>query len=66
MIVETLITTGHLLVFFVVREANEGKMVACEGFRNSKGFIRSIILLYVLKITGVHVTGQLWNHWRDG
>lgn len=51
-----------LLVFFKVGEPHEGKLIANEGFGCRKGLNFSFILLYLIKITGVYVTAQLWNH----
>ncbi len=38
-------------------------MIGSEGFRYWEGFLGTVVLLYVIKITGVCVTRQLGYYW---
>lgn len=53
----------HSLVLLEVCEANKWQLVAHKGSGWRKGLNISFIILYVVEVTGVYVTVQLWHNW---
>ena len=52
---------GNLLVLLEVGEPHEGKLVAHKGSGLGEG-VAPFDLLNVVKVAGVDVTAQLWDH----
>lgn len=53
----------YSLVLLEVSEADKWQLVAHKGSGWSKGLSISFIFLYVVKVSGVYVTVQLWHNW---
>lgn len=54
--------TDDLLVFFKVCEANKGQLISNEGLRCGECFDIAFVIFNLIKITGIYVTAQLWDH----
>lgn len=56
----------YLLVFFKVSKANKRQLISNESLRCGESFHIAFVFFNLVKIAGVYVTAELWDHGCDG
>lgn len=59
---DTATKIDNLLIFFEVSEANKWQLISHKGFGCGECLYIAFVIFYLIKIAGVYVTAELWDH----